>query len=94
MSMLEQHQQRVRVRVHVSQVEAFERNYALSATRMRQPYLMVRAQLISHMLDLTSRLGVTDEVVHDAVQIMDRAACEPNLVGGRVGGMGRGGGSG
>jgi len=61
-------------------VEAFEGAHSLVLANMRQPYLAARSALISHMLDLTSQLGMTDEVVHDAVQLLDRAACEAQLL--------------
>ena len=43
-----------------------------------------RSALISRLLDVSNKLGLRDEVVHDAVLLMDRTASEAKQVGGHA----------
>lgn len=62
-------------------VQHFENTHGLVLSNMSTGYVQQRPVLISRLLDLSSKLGLRDEVVHDAVLLMDRTASQ---VGGWV----------
>lgn len=47
---------------------------------MGSPYVQQRPNLISRLLDLSSKFGLRDEIVHDAVLLMDRTASQAQQV--------------
>lgn len=53
-------------------VHQFESTHCLSLQNMGVEYIQQRSALVSQLLDFSSRLGLRDEVVHDAVLLMDR----------------------
>lgn len=55
-------------------VQHFEGTHGLVLQNMGAAYVQQRPALISRMLDFSSRLGLKDEVVHDAVLLLDRTA--------------------
>ncbi len=54
----------------------FENTHGLVLSNMSPGYVQQRPVLISRLLDLSSKLGLRDEVVHDAVLLMDRTASQ------------------
>lgn len=54
-------------------VKEFEDNHCLSVQAMGAAYTAARPGLAAALLGLQSKLGVRDDVVHDAVLLMDRA---------------------
>eukprot|EP00798_Chlamydomonas_sp_ICE-L_P016767 gene16767-23042_t len=57
-------------------VEQFESTHGLVLPNMSPAFIQQRPTLISRLLDISSRLGLRDEVVHDAVLLMDRTASQ------------------
>lgn len=55
-------------------VKRFEESHNLALQNMSGQYLQQRAQLVSSLLDRGSKLGLQDEVIHDAILLLDRAA--------------------
>lgn len=55
-------------------VQHFEGTHGLVLQNMSAAYVQQRPALISRMLDFSSRLALKDEVVHDAVLLLDRTA--------------------
>jgi hypothetical protein len=53
-------------------VHQFESTHCLSLQNMGVEYIQQRSALVSSLLDYGSRLGLRDEIVHDAVLLMDR----------------------
>lgn len=49
-------------------------------SNMSAAYVQQRPILISRLLDLSSQFGLRDEVVHDAVLLMDRTASQAKQV--------------
>jgi hypothetical protein len=54
-------------------VKEFENNHCLSVQSMGAAYTAARPGLVTALLDLQSKLGLRDDVVHDAVLLVDRA---------------------
>ncbi|PNW74754.1 hypothetical protein CHLRE_12g511400v5 [Chlamydomonas reinhardtii] len=61
-------------------VQHFENTHGLVLSNMSTGYVQQRPVLISRLLDLSSKLGLRDEVVHDAVLLMDRTASQAKQV--------------
>ena len=53
-------------------VDQFEHTHGLVLPNMSPAYIQQRPGLISRLLDYSSKLGLRDEVVHDAVLLMVR----------------------
>ncbi|PNH00361.1 hypothetical protein TSOC_013822, partial [Tetrabaena socialis] len=58
----------------------FEGTHGLVLSNMSPGYVQQRPVLISRLLDLSSKLTLRDEVVHDAVLLMDRTASQAKQV--------------
>lgn len=65
-------------------VQLFESTHGLILDDMCPRYMQERSALISRLLDVSNKLGLRDEVVHDAVLLMDRTASEAKQVGGHA----------
>ncbi|KXZ56011.1 hypothetical protein GPECTOR_2g1563 [Gonium pectorale] len=61
-------------------VQHFENTHGLVLSNMSPAYVQQRPVLISRLLDLSSKLSLRDEVVHDAVLLMDRTASQAKQV--------------
>lgn len=61
-------------------VQMFEQTHGLILDNMCPKYVQERASLVSHILDVSNKLGLRDEIVHDAVLLMDRTASEAQQV--------------
>ncbi len=61
-------------------VQQFESSHGLTLNNMGPGYVAQRPSLVSRLLEVSHKLGVRDEVVHDAVQLMDRAASQAKQV--------------
>ncbi|GIL47655.1 hypothetical protein Vafri_4418 [Volvox africanus] len=61
-------------------VQHFENTHGLVLSNMSPGYVQQRPVLISRLLDLSSKLSLRDEVVHDAVLLMDRTASQAKQV--------------
>lgn len=61
-------------------VRQFEGTHGLVLSNMSPAYVQQRPVLISRLLDLSSKLGLRDEVVHDAVLLMDRTTSQAKQV--------------
>ncbi len=57
-------------------VAHFEGTHGLVLSSIGPAYVAQRPVLISRLLDLSSKLGLRDEVVHDAVLLLDRTASQ------------------
>lgn len=55
-------------------VKRFEASHNLALQNMSGQYLQQRTQLISSLLDRGNKLGLKDEVIHDGILLLDRAA--------------------
>lgn len=49
-------------------------------SNMGSAFVQQRPNLISRLLDLSSKFGLRDEIVHDAVLLMDRTASQAQQV--------------
>ncbi len=63
-----------------SAVDHFESTHGLVLPNMSAAFIQQRPALISRLLDVSSKLGLRDEVVHDAVLLMDRTASQAKQV--------------
>lgn len=61
-----------RCREAYSAVKAFEDTHNLSVQNMGYSFTAARAGLVAALLDAGASLGIKDDVVHDAVLLMDR----------------------
>ena len=55
-------------------IKRFEQTHTLSLESMGMPYLEARPELVLFALKVGSRLNLAEQVIHDAVLLMDRAA--------------------
>lgn len=63
-------------------VKEFENNHCLSVQSMGSAYTTARSELVTLLLGLQGKLGLRDDLVHDAVLLMDRAMSASVKVGG------------
>jgi len=61
-------------------VQHFETTHGLILPNMSPAYIQQRPTLISRLLEISHKLGMRDEVVHDAVLLMDRTASQAKQV--------------
>lgn len=62
-------------------MQHFESTHGLVLPNMSAAYVVQRPALISRLLDISSKLSLRDEVVHDSVLLLDRTASQAKQVG-------------